>query len=157
MARTYIRRYPPGVKRPKTGGRRKGTPNKATGLDKRPKAGGRRKGTPNKSTLAIREALLQVFADLQQGSGEANGHLMDWALRNATDFYKLSAKLLPRQVTVEAGDPAITRVELVAVRPKGSRGSAGRAPSREVGRIGRTDNLPFGNGQTDNPSPWGMG
>jgi hypothetical protein len=99
MPRTYIRRYPPGVKRPKFGGRRK--------------------GTLNKSTAVIREALLQVFADLQERSGQANGHLMDWALSNATDFYKLSAKLLPRQVTEETGGPVITRVELVAVGPDG--------------------------------------
>jgi hypothetical protein len=107
------------VKRPKTGGRRKGTPNKATGLGKRPKTGGRRKGTPNKSTAAIRDALLQVFADLQERSGGANAHFLDWALRNPTDFYKLSAKLLPRQVSVEHVEPVFTRVELVAVGPDG--------------------------------------
>jgi hypothetical protein len=97
MPRTYTPRLPPG--------------------EKRRKAGGRGKGTPNKSTIAIREAVLQVFADLQDRSGEANGHLMDWALGNATDFYRLSSKLLPRQVTGEDGGPVITRVELVPVRP----------------------------------------
>jgi len=157
MPRTYIRRYPPGVKRPKTGGRKKGTPNKATGLGERPRTGGRRKGTPNKSTLAIREALLQVFADLQEGSGEANGHLMDWALRNATDFYKLSAKLLPRQVTVEDSGPAITRVELVLARPRKDR--AGARVALHHATSAESDELtifPLGEGQTDNPSPWGM-
>ena len=93
------------------------TPRLAEG-EKRQKAGGRRKGTPNKSTIAIREAVLQVFADLQHRSGEANGHLMDWALGNATDFYKLSSKLLPRQVTGEDGGPVITRIELVAATPE---------------------------------------
>lgn len=94
MPRTYTPRIPAG--------------------EKRQKAGGRRKGTPNKSTVAIREAVLQVFADLQDRSGEANGHLLDWALGNATDFYRLSSKLLPRQVTGEDGGPVITRIELVA-------------------------------------------
>jgi hypothetical protein len=93
------------------------TPRLAPG-EKRRKAGGRGKGRPNKSTIAIREAVLQVFADLQDRSGQANGHLLDWALGNSTDFYKLSSKLLPRQVTGEDGGPVITRIELVAVKPK---------------------------------------
>ena len=100
---------------------------------KRPKTGGRQKGTPNKSTAAIREALLQVFADLQAGTGRENGHLLDWASGNSTDFYKLTTRLLPHQVTGEDGQvamppgmasdrgairtcpwPVITRIELVA-------------------------------------------
>jgi hypothetical protein len=92
-------------------------PRLASG-EKRRKAGGRRKGTPNKSTLAIREAVLQVFADLQDRSGDANGHLLDWALGNPSDFYRLSSKLLPRQVTGEDGGPVITRIELVAATPE---------------------------------------
>lgn len=94
MPRTYTPRTPPGENRRKTGGRRK--------------------GTPNMSTIAIREAVLQVFADLQHGAGGENGHFLDWALGNPSDFYKLSAKLLPRQVTGEDGGPVITRIELVA-------------------------------------------
>jgi len=97
MPRTYKPRIPAGEARPKTGGRAK--------------------GTPNKSTIAIREAVLQVFADLQHGSGGENRHFLDWALGNPSDFYRLSAKLLPRQVTGEDGGPVITRVELVPVRP----------------------------------------
>jgi hypothetical protein len=93
------------------------TPRLAPG-EKRRKAGGRRKGTPNMSTVAIREAVLQVFADLQHGSGGENRHFLDWALGNPSDFYRLSAKLLPRQVTGEDGGPVITRIELVAVKPK---------------------------------------
>ena len=81
---------------------------------KRPKTGGRRKGTPNKSTLAIREAMLSVFADLQATTGRENGHFLDWALGNATDFYKLTSRLLPLQVAGEDGGPVITRIELVA-------------------------------------------
>ena len=85
---------------------------------KRPKTGGRTKGTPNKSTLAIREAMLSVFADLQAEAGRENGHFLDWARGNATDFYKLTTRLLPLQVTGEDGGPVITRIELVAATPE---------------------------------------
>jgi hypothetical protein len=98
MPRTYKPRIPAGEPRPKTGGRGK--------------------GTPNKSTIAIREAVLQVFADLQHGSGGENRHFLDWAHGNPSDFYRLSAKLLPRQVTGEDGGPVVTRIELVAATPE---------------------------------------
>ena len=81
---------------------------------KRPKNGGRKKGSLNKSTVAMREAILQVFAEMQETTGRENGHFLDWALGNSTDFYKLSARLLPHQVTGEDGGPVITRIELVA-------------------------------------------
>jgi hypothetical protein len=80
----------------------------------RPKSGGRKKGSLNKSTVAIREAVLSVFADMQATTGRENGHFLDWALGNSTDFYKLSSKLLPTQVTGDNGGPVITRIELVA-------------------------------------------
>ena len=83
----------------------------------RPKTRGRGKGSLNKSTVAIREAVLSVFADMQARTGRENGHFLDWALGNSTDFYKLTARLLPTQVTGEDGGPVITRVELVPVKP----------------------------------------
>jgi hypothetical protein len=82
--------------------------------EKRPKSGGRKKGSLNKSTVAIREAVLSVFADMQARTGRENGHLLDWALGNSTDFYTLISRLMPRQITGEAGGPVITRIELVA-------------------------------------------
>ena len=85
---------------------------------KRRKTGGRVKGTPNKSTSAIREAMLAVFAELQAGAGGDNAHMLDWARGNATDFYKLTSKLLPLQVTGEDGGPVVTRIELVGVKPE---------------------------------------
>jgi hypothetical protein len=94
MPRTYKPRIPAGEDRPKTGGRKK--------------------GSLNKSTVAIREAVLSVFADMQATTGRENGHFLNWALGNATDFYKLSSRLLPLQVTGENGGPVITRIELVA-------------------------------------------
>jgi hypothetical protein len=62
---------------------------------KRPKSGGRKKGSLNKSTVAIREAVLSVFADMQATTGRENGRFLDWALGNSTDFYKLTTRLLP--------------------------------------------------------------
>src|SRR4051794_1611958 len=91
---------------------------------KRVKRGGRVKGTPNKSTAAIREAMLSVFADLQAKTGRENGHFLDWALGNSTDFYKLTSRLLPLQVAGEDGGPVITRIELVAPTAEDIAGSA---------------------------------
>jgi hypothetical protein len=81
---------------------------------KRPKTGGRQKGTPNKATVQIKDAMLSVFADLQAESGSENGHFLDWARGSPTDFYRLATKLLPTQVTGEDGGPIVTRIELVA-------------------------------------------
>jgi len=81
---------------------------------KRPKHGGRKKGSLNRTTVAMRDAMLQVFAGMQATTGRENGHLLDWALANSTHFYKLSARLIPHQVAGEDGGPAVTRVELVA-------------------------------------------
>ena len=81
---------------------------------KRPKTGGRKKGTPNKTTLAIREAMLSVFADLQAEAGRENGHFLDWARGNPTDFYRLSTRLMPPQSSSHDPRPVITRIELVA-------------------------------------------
>ena len=82
------------------------------------KTGGRAKGTPNKTTVRIKEAILSVFADLQAEAGSENGHFLEWAKGNSTDFYKLASKLLPLQVTGQDGGPVITRIELIGVEPK---------------------------------------
>ena len=84
---------------------------------KRRKTGGRRKGTPNKTGAAIREAMLAVFSELQAGAQADNGHFLEWARDHSTDFYKLATKLLPAQVTGEDGAPVVTRIRLVGVRP----------------------------------------
>jgi hypothetical protein len=80
------------------------------------KSGGRVKGTPNRMTRNVKQHFEHVFELLQQDSGDAavmkNGKeviparpsaaLFDWAKRNPTDYYKLSAKLIPNVI---AGDP----------------------------------------------------
>ena len=102
---------------------------------KRPKTGGRRKGSLNRTTVAMREAMLQVFARMQATTGRENGHFLDWALGHSTDFYKLSARLIPHQVAGEEDGPVVTRIELVApdageiARLRAERLSAAHEPS----------------------------
>lgn len=54
------------------------------------KTGGRKKGTPNKLTASAREAFAAAF----RGLGGSDG-LMRWAEENQTEFYKLYARLIP--------------------------------------------------------------
>ena len=92
----------------------------------RHKTGGRQKGTPNKASAAIREAMLAVFEALQARAGGNNAHMLKWAEANSTDFYKLASKLLPLQITGEDSAPILTRIELVAPDlplPTGDRGA----------------------------------
>lgn len=56
---------------------------------------GRPKGTPNKFNLAARDAFAMAFNEL--GGTEA---LAKWAVENPTDFYKLYARLIPVDTTV---------------------------------------------------------
>jgi len=63
------------------------------------KIGGREKGTPNKTTATVREAFENAFRILQEDD-EAN--VITWGKNNTTEFYKLSSKLIPMQIT---GDP----------------------------------------------------
>jgi hypothetical protein len=74
-----------------------------------PKTGGRKKGTPNKATTAVKEAFRQAFEDL--GGTQA---LVTWAMENPTQFYQLYSKLIPTDVNVggQEGAPAV-RVEIV--------------------------------------------
>jgi hypothetical protein len=55
------------------------------------KTGGRRKGTPNKATESMRTAWLAAFDTL----GGADG-LAHWARANPDRFYTLAARLLPQ-------------------------------------------------------------
>lgn len=56
---------------------------------------GRKAGTQNKLTRSIKEAFEATFAELQGQSGVS---LEDWAKANPTEFYKLSARLMPAAV-----------------------------------------------------------
>jgi hypothetical protein len=58
-----------------------------------PKTGGRKKGTPNKASVEVKAALEKAYTTI-------GGHaaLARWARDNQTEFYKLWAKLLPRDI-----------------------------------------------------------
>lgn len=57
------------------------------------KTGGRKKGSPNKTTTAVKEALLDAFERL--GGIDS---LLHWARSNNTEFYKLWARILPQEI-----------------------------------------------------------
>ena len=80
------------------------------------KTGGRKKGTPNRETKALREMILQALDD-QKGGGV--GYLKEQALMNPNAFLSLLGKVLP---TTLAGDPnnpvRFERIEVVIVDPK---------------------------------------
>jgi hypothetical protein len=98
----------------------------ALAAGKRPKTGGRRKGTPNQSTRALRDALLEVYARLQSEAGGDNSHFLDWARDNPTEYYKLALRILPRAAVIpEAADP-ITVIRRIIVAPA-SRDAAGQS------------------------------
>lgn len=63
-----------------------------------PRYGGRKAGTPNKITATVRQRFEEAFEKLQS-SDKAN--LTTWAEENPTEFYKLSAKLIPTDVAVQ--------------------------------------------------------
>ena len=64
--------------------------------------GSKPKGAVNKITKAVKEVFAEVFNELQEDK-EAN--LKVWAQKNTTEFYKLSTKLLPIQITGDAENP----------------------------------------------------
>lgn len=68
---------------------------------KKRKTGGRKKGTPNKVTTSMKQAVVEAFDAL--GGVEA---MTSWARQNKTQFYtKIVPKLIPLQLTGEAGGP----------------------------------------------------
>lgn len=62
------------------------------------RTGGRKKGTPNKTTAQTKAALTTAFTKL----GDVKG-LVAWAEENRTEFYRLWSKLIPTEVTGEDG------------------------------------------------------
>lgn len=79
------------------------------------KTGGRQKGTPNKLTASVKEGLELAW----QGIGGVE-HLTNWARENPGDFYKLLAKLLPRDMHVTIKDEIATVLESARRRAAGT-------------------------------------
>ena len=66
------------------------------------KTGGRKKGTPNKVTLALKEAILKA-AENAGGEEGTVGYLKQQAVLNPGPFLGLLGKILPK--TWHAGEP----------------------------------------------------
>ena len=63
------------------------------------KTGGRKTGVSNKIPNTVRDSFFDTFVELQKDS---KANLYAWAKNNPTDFYKLSAKLIPTAMEVKA-------------------------------------------------------
>ena len=59
-----------------------------------------RKGSPNKVSATVKDNILAVFTRLG-GTAE----MTKWAARNKDDFYKMYARLAPKEITGEGGRP----------------------------------------------------
>lgn len=82
----------------------------------RRKTGGRKKGTPNKTTALLKDAIIEAATKAGNKEGLV-GYLTRQADENPAAFMTLLGKVLPMQVTGENGGPVktTTRVELIAV------------------------------------------
>ena len=78
------------------------------------KTGGRKKGTPNRTTADVKAALTRAFDEL--GGVPA---LVEWGRDNPTQFYHLWSKLLPTEVKNADGQPfKVAHVTEVIVRTR---------------------------------------
>ena len=81
------------------------------------KTGGRKKGTPNKTTALLRDAILKAVTDA--GDGDLSAYLLQQANGNPTAFLALLGKVLPMQVGGDPDSPVemIHKIERVIVYP----------------------------------------
>lgn len=94
---------------------------------------GKPRGAVNKINRALKEAFLLTFENL----GGADG-LTEWARENKTEFYKLSAKLLPQEMRAEVDvnvslEDALERIR--RSRPEIIDGTAERLPDIRAGLL----------------------
>ena len=69
-----------------------------------PKTGGRKKGTPNKTTALLKDAILEAA---QQAGGNSDGlvaYLKQQAVENPSAFMTLLGKVLPLQAKGSTGN-----------------------------------------------------
>lgn len=78
---------------------------------KRQKTGGRKKGTPNKTSALLKDAILKAAANAGRDEG-LEGYLTAQALLNPGPFLALLGKVLPMQLTGEGGGPVKHKVTL---------------------------------------------
>lgn len=68
------------------------------------KTGGRKKGTPNKTTALLKDAVLKAAAEAGGEDGLC-GYLKTQATANPAPFLALLGKVLPMQLAGEDGGP----------------------------------------------------
>lgn len=79
------------------------------------KTGGRKKGTPNKTTALLKDAILKAATNA--GDGDMVEYLTQQARLNPGPFMSLLGKVLPMQISGDPDNPIIHRVERRIVRP----------------------------------------
>lgn len=91
-----------------------------------PKTGGRKKGTPNKLTGQLKEMILEAAElagnDMGNGKGGTVQYLKTQAVLNPPAFMGLLGKVLPLQIAGDEENPlvTITKIELIAGDGNGS-------------------------------------
>ena len=78
----------------------------------RQKTGGRRKGTPNKTTALLKDAVLKA-AEQTGGDDGLIGYLKTQAEMNPGPFMTLLGKVLPKQVDLDAEVDGNITVQIV--------------------------------------------
>ena len=78
----------------------------------RQKTGGRKKGTPNKTTALLKDAILEA-AELAGDKDGLVGYLKTQADKNPGPFMALLGKVLPKQIDVDAQTTGNITVEIV--------------------------------------------
>ena len=87
-----------------------------------PKTGGRKKGSPNKTTALLKEAILKA-AEGAGGKDGLVGYLKTQAVKQPGPFMALLGKVLPLQIGNDGEEPLkITEIRRVIVDPKNPNG-----------------------------------
>ncbi len=86
-------------------------------MAKRIKTGGRKKGTPNKTTALLKDAILKAATDA--GDGDLSAYLLKQTNDNPVAFMSLLGKVLPMQVGGDPDNPVamVHKIERTIVRP----------------------------------------
>ena len=84
-----------------------------------PKTGGRKKGTPNKATKDIREAWMEAVAVAQASEGYS---LSDWAIRDPESnakFWLATMQMVPKTTNIGAEDTLAAMLTAIAQKSRG--------------------------------------
>lgn len=77
---------------------------------------GKPKGAVNKSTKQVKDIFAEAFTELQKDSATK---LTAWGKKNLTEFYKLSSKLIPLQLTGDPDNPIRSELTVTVVHSNG--------------------------------------